>query len=94
MAVSDRVRLHRLVDELPEPSVAPAEDAPSRPGSPQEAEDWRLAQHVGPDLDAADQEIAAGTARAIPWADRQHSTRRSLEWPSTRSCRLSRYRPN
>ncbi len=71
MAVSDRTQLHQLVDELTEGPVTPANDALSRLRSPEEAEDWSLAQVVGPDLDAADREIASGTARAIPWADVQ-----------------------
>lgn len=66
--IADRAQLHRLVDELPEASVAPAADVLARLQSPEEAEAWRLAQLVGPDLDEADRELSAGAAKGIPWA--------------------------
>jgi len=68
MAIVDRSELHRLVDELPDASVAPAEDALTSLRSPEDAESWRLAQLVGPDLDRADRELAEGSARGMPWA--------------------------
>ena len=64
--IADRARLHRLVDELPETALAPAADVLVRLQSPEEAEAWRLAQLVGPDLDEADRELAAGTAQGMP----------------------------
>ncbi len=64
--IAERARLHRLVDELPETALAPAADVLVRLQSPEEAEAWRLAQLVGPDLDEADRELAAGTAQGMP----------------------------
>ncbi|HVB53863.1 MAG TPA: hypothetical protein VNF24_06680 [Candidatus Acidoferrales bacterium] len=63
--IADRAQLHRLVDELPEASVVEAADVLARLQSLEEAEAWRLAQLVGPDLDEADRELAAGTAQGI-----------------------------
>ena len=60
------MRLHRLVDELPETALAPAADVLVRLQSPEEAEAWRLAQLVGPDLDDADRELTAGAAQGMP----------------------------
>jgi len=64
--IADRAQLHRLVDELPEASVVEAADVLARLQSPEEAEAWRLAQLVGPDLDEANRALAAGTARGMP----------------------------